>query len=371
MALDYPILVFVQLGTARAPWLFKNMERTRALFPKNNLVLISDNQNFIRKASRMGFNTHFHKISDEIQIALTLNRNDQVFRENFWRFSLERLLAVALFHATIPNASVLHIESDVMLFSSFPLKELAKCKKPIWLSANETQDCAALFFLSSQSDARWFLEQALLNIRQDPLITDMKLLRAIRLDNPKRVELFPTSSKEVFRITQESRVDRFNQITKMSSYFGGIFDVAGIGIWLTGINPRNTGGRVLRYDNSVTGDNVFSASSFAFRDSCLQVNASPSIRVHCLHIHSKNEVLLSTRGDKLLQRMIDESSTLRRGSRFSLKGWVASAYDIHQSVGGRFFITFALLLRLDILLTKLFAICPIQLRNFVKGRGKY
>lgn len=366
------IFAFVQLGESKAPWLFKNMERTRALFPDNEVLLISNNSKFIRRASKMGFRVYEHTIPSYIDELLEFNNEESEFRGNFWRYSLERLLALSLFQIQETDSPVLHVESDVMLLNGFPVDKISEVRVPMWLSANIAQDCAALFFIPDKASARWFMQHALKNIEEDTETTDMKLLIKIRLQNLSKVQLFPTSTQEIYRSIPEKKSERLDQITGMIKEFEGIFDVAGMGIWLSGINPRNTGGWVRRYDNSVTGDNNFFPTTFHYRGHSLYVGSSPPIKVYCLHIHSKNKILLSTRGERELVRLVQESHTLSKEARFSLLGWLTSAYDIYISVGKRFYVTLFLLVKGNIIWDRVRTRFPVLFQVIFQGvrRGK-
>jgi len=175
----------------------------------------------------------------------------------------------------------------------------------------------------------------------------MKVLYSIRKKSPGEIKLFPSTSAALADELLRSDKERFLENTKLTSYFGGIFDVLNMGMWLTGQNPRNQGGKVIRYEKYFTQDNDFDPNSFLLHNGCLSVGEQPRASVFNLHVHSKNLRLLSPRWNSELSKLVGESRTLAKKQRFSLSGYLGSQYDIFVSVEQNILIYLVILVKMD------------------------
>jgi hypothetical protein len=316
------------------------------VFPSIPLIFISDNDNHLDKAKKLGIDTFRYVATSEIDFIFDDSKHDQNFRSNFWRTSVERIFALSQFHEENPSGSVLHFESDVMLMPSFPWHEFNKLQNLAWGNTNTLLDCAAIFFSPSDAETKWLCEQLKLRISLDGLSTDMKALREIRELYPKKILLLPSTPPGVSTLSNFSQEKELPKITNHNEAFGGIFDFMEMGMWLTGENPRNLGGKVVRYrvfydDNRIT----FTPGFFRFQGGKLYVGGNDQTLLHNLHVHSKNRNLLSVRWVKELRNLVHSSETLSDEIRFSLTGWVGSTSDIYVSVGKRPLIALILVLK--------------------------
>jgi hypothetical protein len=192
----------------------------------------------------------------------------------------------------------------------------------------------------------------------------MTLLQIIRKSNPGVISLFPSSSLSIADDALRIDCPRFREVTALTNYFGGIFDVVNMGMWLTGQNPRNQGGKVIRYEHYFTQDNKFDDKSFSFENGCLFVGNTEPKLVFCMHVHSKNLRLLSTRWFKELTKLVEESSNLLNKSSFSFPGYFGSQYDIYVSVNRNILVYFAILVKYDRLLSRMKTLIGRLSKNF-------
>jgi hypothetical protein len=119
-------------------------------------------------------------------------------------------------------------------------------------------------------------------------------------------------------------------------------------MWLTGESSRNTGGRILRYQNLYSPQFYeLSSNSLGIRGGKLLINQSPAVTVHNLHIHSKNLKYFGKNWYSHLERSVEESKTLSNSSSFSIYGYLGAVVDIHQSTGKRPIVTMLILLKVD------------------------
>jgi len=340
----------VHLGTAKAPWVFSNLLRHTSVFPSIPLVFISDNDKHIMKAKRLGIDTFRYVVDSDNDSYFYGSEHNRNFRTNFWRTSVERIFALSQFHDLNPSISLLHFESDVMLLPSFPWNQFDTLQKLAWGNTTSQLDCAAILFSPLSSQTKWLCEQLKLRISVDGLSTDMKALREIRELNSKEIFLLPSSTPEISNLSYSGQKKEISTAIKYSEQFEGIFDFTEMGMWLTGENPRNLGGKVIRYkvfyDENVIS---FSPDFFLFQNGELLVGGDHKTLLHNLHVHSKNRNLLSVRWDKELRNLVQSSKTLSDAIRFSLTGWIGSASDIYVSVGKRPLVTLFLVFKFNTL----------------------
>lgn len=339
--------VIVHLGPARAPWVFSNLRRHFILFPKVSIVFISDQPSHLKKAKTLGCECYLYVPSCETELIFEKSTHSVSFRHNFWRTSIERLIAIQQYQHYLSEEKILHLESDVMLMPNFPWEKVAGLDSLTWLSANEFLDCAALLYSPTIQATDWLINEmkAHMELKQDA--TDMTLLRAIRNFNPGVISLFPSTALSIADEALRHDSARFLENTALTDYFGGIFDVTSMGMWLAGQNPRNQGGKMIRYEHYFPNDNQFDSKSFSLENGVLFVGNQNSRLVFSLHVHSKNLQLLSTKWRKELTKFVEDSSNLLNKSGFSFSGYFGSQYDIYVSVNRNFLVYFAILMKWD------------------------
>ena len=292
-----PSVVFVHLGKSPVEHLWLNLKRHLELFPNIPVSVIIDEKLHYKKIPK-GVGIHLFKRSKDYFENDGFRHIDQKFRRGFWRFSLERLFALEDFHQSLPDSSILHIESDVLLMPNFPWENLAQAKKPIWNYYNNDRDVSALLYLPTIEDTQKFVLRIKSELISNPLHTDMSVLSALRKKHNQDYELFPSLSlsvPELYNPLNNLENVIFEQISNSKNFPGGVFDAAPIGMWLTGHDPRNNYGHANLHDPSplISGDSVVEPSKVNYLlDSSFNLkvkseHADVAINVWCLHIHSK------------------------------------------------------------------------------------
>ena len=357
----------VHLGPARAPWVFTNINRHLRLFPYIPIAFISDRNSHLKKAAKLGIETYFYRPTRETDNIFENSSLDNTFRHNFWRTSVERMIAIQQYQTEAKQEKLLHIESDVMLMPNFPWSKVETRQKLMWLSADTFSDCAALLYSPSIEAIEWLIKELKKEVILNADATDMKILRSIRKKFPDDIELFPSTSPELADELLKSDTERFIENTKLTSYFGGIFDVLNMGMWLTGQNPRNQGGKVIRYEKYFNLDNDFNPNSFLLQSGSLMVGEQPFENVFNLHVHSKNMKLLSPRWNPELSKLVCESRTLAGKQKVSISGFLGSQYDIFVSVKRNIIIYIMILLKLDKFISKIKTHVNQSFRNSPKN----
>jgi hypothetical protein len=321
--------VFVHLGRAKAEHLWANLERFNDLFPQIPVVIILDDSSHLPKINSLDVEIFMFSRTDYVGNQLGMLNYDPEFREGFWRFSIERFMALNAWHQGNPQESFVHFESDVISMPDFPWKKLAEIRTLAWLRFNSVKDVAAILFSPNPDETRWLADLVCLEVARDPDLTDMTALSLISHTNASRVMILPTLNSELIPRDEVSAPQQISQIEKNVDLFGGIFDEAAIGMWLTGQDPRNHQGWIKRYIE--LPESYVDPSIFQF---VIGVNGGVSVTFNGkvvslfnLHVHSKQLSFFGRNWESRFRTDIESSGAQRRSRRLSLRIFAAIARD--------------------------------------------
>lgn len=329
------IITFVHLGEYPSPYLWTNIEQLIDRFPENEVALIYDTETFIKNRSILGLKLHKYERVESDQEVLGKQQVPMSFRRGYWRFTLERFLALHDFHERNTSAGILHIESDVLLLPGFPFELISSWANLMWCRCDDDRDVGSLLYSPTPESSRWLKEKILETIDSSGFITDMVILRRIARRFPNAVGYFPTE---------------FNQTNRQEINDFGIFDGAAIGLWLTGIDPRNYYG-ITRVRDTKTiynaGTNIEPWKStyyYSPNGGLFQKSSNVEVRIWNLHIHSKNLKLLGVDWESELIRYVHATKKVSMTTEFNLtifKDLIKTNYQQGQLLrfflGHRFF----------------------------------
>ena len=321
------VAVFIHLGKSPAKHLWLNLGRHKRLFPEIETYLIIDEERHIRNIPKDIKIIQFERKNQFLQQEI-MGGHDHKFRRGFWRFSLERLFALAEFHETIPNKGMLHIESDVLLMPNFPWHEVDSVNKSLWNNYNEERDVAALLYYPN-----FKIHSEIIIIVQDlltknPLHTDMTVLAEVRKMSTVPNSFFPSVARDVPDLKNLSNKAGSLFLEKIgdSSFFEtGIFDGAPIGMWLLGHDPRNNYGANIVHDLSpiVSGDSIIDPSrvdyEMDYHGNIIIASrlTQKKTTLWCLHVHTKSLKLFSPTWECELRQYVKLARNPSEISRFS------------------------------------------------------
>lgn len=261
----------------------------------------------------------------DLEIALDSMGADRTFRKGFWRYSLERLFALTAFHSEHPNTSVIHIESDILLFDDFPWGNFYGLPNLMWMPFNLERDVASIIYSPSANRSEWLEWQMLNLLKEDPGLSDMTLLRKIAVINRDHVEYFPMAESEDSPILQEwTDLEYRKRVTSSYPLFDGVMDGATLGMWLTGQDPRNNKGSTIRY-KSIPESAI---NTELLKGKMVATNRGLSIgnaRVLNLHIHSKDRKLLRPQYPAEIRICVNRSQSGKTLKQFSYWGFIELA----------------------------------------------
>ena len=318
-------LVLVHLGEELPDYLIKNLFYLKKSFPKEEIYLIIDSMNHVHNPKLSEIELFQYK-SNNLKLEESLNRisHTVIFRDGFWRKTIERIFAVTEFHKTFPDGSaILHIESDVLITPNFPLSKLNENTLPDlgWCPYSAEEDVAAILF-SRNLQSSLELEKCLIELlSEDHSLTDMTALNRVKDRLGRRVFYFPlTPVTENIKAskTSETIQENLSEINEYFDLFGGVFDSLSVGMYTWGIDPRNTYGFTLIHNNSQSKAQrayvipekqcVFLDSS----DSLIYRISNKEFNLFATHIHSKNIGLFEKVGSREMKKLV----TMKKSRHF-------------------------------------------------------
>jgi hypothetical protein len=341
------VAVFVHLGKSPVNHLWLNLQRHQRLFPQIKTYLILDEKRHLKNVPS-GIEIYFFKRESNFLDESVFNAHDQKFRRGFWRFSLERLFALAEFHKSIPQKSILHIESDVFLLANFPWSTLSSVETPMWNNYNFERDVSALLFYPNYQAHAKTIRQVQELLVENPGHTDMTILAELRNRYSDEYNFFPSLSNIVAELKNSLNQceSKFIERLKCTDIFeNGVFDAAPIGMWLLGHDPRNNYGKAFIHDPSpiASGDSIVDPSSVGYemddQGNLFLVSKLSGLKINlwCLHVHSKSLQIFSKNWDLELRKFVHMTNT-----PFPIAFFSKSALwnMLTQSMKGRTFMRF-------------------------------
>jgi len=296
-------LVFVHLGKRKAWYLKANVNRLRMTFPDLKIVVIHDSlsRQMVQRIKGVEF-YDYESAREDLEDAAEFNQNER-FRQGFWRLTTERLFALIQYHKSNQSDSILHIESDVLLFPNFPFETFSTLNQISWCRFNESKDVASILFLPDLAESKWFERELIRQFKINPETTDMNTLSVISALHSEKVGMLPSLpdfEKNTLQNRNNQKINtHFVELSHQYERFGGIFDPAAIGMWLCGIDPENTHGALVLHDPSFlhNGDSFVDPSGAHFvvsdEGNLFFKNKLELVPVFNLHVHSKDKKIFS------------------------------------------------------------------------------
>ena len=298
-------IVFVHLGTELPAYLAANIKRLQGMWPSTKITLVIDHE----LKPPEGTDVYFYRRNPEIQ--KLFSRSTET--DDFWAKSLERLFSLADYALSRDSESaILHVESDVLLMPNFPIIEMSKLHQLTWNRYNDKKDVGALVVIPNRQAARVFKKAIVETLENNPGITDMTLLSIVSNDLgvAQTFSNYLIPKNELYLGAQQS----LNPAAVSDFGLKGVFDPAQIGMWIAGLDPRNTFGFTKYQDKSFieNGDSEIDPSRIQFTLDQNQhlfgkMNSESEVPIWSLHIHSKNLKLFEDKWAGELDRLVSKS----------------------------------------------------------------
>jgi len=184
-------------------------------------------------------------------------RFDLQFRKGYWQFFKERFFYLEELIKQKSLTDVISMEYDILVYQNIqPLfQKLAKSHQTLrFVKDNETKGHPGFIYIPNYSILEHY-NQFLVSI-MDSGLEDMQSLVAYEKKYPTRVHYLPVLSEETtFRKPNRRSLEGHTTqnpsfLCEDASLFGCLFDSLAVGQWISGVDPRNTGGhKYTRYPN--------------------------------------------------------------------------------------------------------------------------
>jgi hypothetical protein len=313
---------FVHLGDELPRHLVLNISRFKKIFPDIPISLVVEQSCDVSKVIDSIWNIHLYdSANNDFSNFLSSLSHDNSFRDGFWVKTLERIFAFIQFHKTLDSGTkLLHIESDVILFPNFPWEELLNPQlQPLgWCAFNPDHDVAALLYSQSSKSSAMLEEYLTRALAENLDLTDMTALNRLTKMCPDHIFYFPSFIEDLQEVDNSMETiwrGNLDPRLRLTGKFNGVFDGAAYGMYLAGIDPRNTFGRKLLHSESII-TNSHSYVKPQFWNYSMDINGnlwlktgSRAIPIYCLHIHSKNLKLFDNDWRIELNRLINLPET--------------------------------------------------------------
>ncbi len=325
-------LVFIHLGTHEAKWLLHNVLRTKQQFPSSKVLVVSDNDSLIIEYRKHDVETfRYEKTSLDLELEGN-TKWDLSFRTRFWLETSRRFVALAAAQEWL-KCPVLHVESDVTISPTLDLSAFRRLEKPLCFGlVSPGIGVGALVYSRDQEASQDLARFVIDRYTELPATNDMEILGAFAEQQHEQVSILPTAPRHDSNIFKSNTELEFRKATsELFNHFGGIFDVATIGQFLAGKDPRNHQG--FREIYTVPSDHCVNPSAVKFRvgkDGNLvfsEEEYGPQVPILSLHVHSKDLRFFRPATDS---RILSRRVRLYRGvpvREFSIWGFRETAYS--------------------------------------------
>lgn len=280
------VIIFVSLGPKLPQYLIENLLRTQRIFKSNKVVLITDS---IRTDPRLKGIEQFLvcTLEDKYNKVINSIKRDTNFRSGFWKFTILRYFAIHEYFLLNDKSQILYVESDVWLSKNFPIEKFERFDFIAFPCSAINQGVASTLFLPSILFSEKFINFIEKYLLDSPEATDNDILGSALLDlGSETIRVLPS-----FLPDADSYSDYLNNQTRMGiEHFGGIFDAASWGQYLTGLDPLNSNGQREIYLDQL--HHFVQPSRFEIEitesDAILIKKGVQSQELFSLHIHSKD-----------------------------------------------------------------------------------
>lgn len=292
-------IVLVYLGPHIPEYFWDNVGHILEVQEKYSIDIITSGNDLKNAITNERVRYFVYSPTTELDEQLAKLEIDHKFRDGFWRYSLERLFAITQHHRNVPQEKILHFESDILVMPNFPFTLFESLDAIFWPRVDVSRDVASIIFLPSLAKSREFENTMLEILEESKSIDDMMILSHVARAKKVPIGILPSvSSTESSLVNTKSNIQK-TEVDAISSgfkIFNGIFDPAGIGIWLTGTDPRNHFGFTKRYDkNERLPNGLYVNPSLGVYEvnqlGHLSLRESDFVTpIYNLHIHSKNRI---------------------------------------------------------------------------------
>ena len=232
-----PTIVFVHLNSPVPRYLQLNMISTIKKFPDAKVVLIHNNKKTNQIHSNL-WKFEYQPGAISLSIENSLN-HPKDFRNNFWFSAIQRFDALRLYIEK-SNEPILHLESDVIISTDFPLEKFIMSEiKIAFPVVAKNRGVASSVFIRDLETAEKLIHFADETSSVNSNTTDMEILAGFFEENQDKAVMLAFGPNSASAYDESFILER---VLPAFEIFSGIFDGNDIGVYLFGTDPRNARG---------------------------------------------------------------------------------------------------------------------------------
>jgi hypothetical protein len=280
------IVAFFYAGKKIPVYQVKHLLDFQKRFSTIDLYFITDSDHTIKYLNNLGIKTFFYDIKKSDLNALTHYKlNNDLLSKALVRFyGLQALMA----HIQKP---MILVESDVWIANNFPFNKFMSLNHEMaYPLLYKGSAIASTVFFRDRKSVNNFIKYIEKELSVQPSLTDMQLLWGYQYENESRVVILPTSinCNAAFNSSSEAQVN--SKISENITLFGGLFDGATWGQFITGEDPRNLLG-IQRIYHRLRHHSVNPQKYRIYINNSEEIEVkieSIALPLYSLHIHSKD-----------------------------------------------------------------------------------
>ena len=271
-------------------YLERNAINLTLTFPDHEVVVVSDSTDSLSKLNKVGVETWLcsNPLASNTEI-VDLSSHNSKFRDNFWLKTVLRFFALEEYMSQHPAESVLHLEGDVWISQSFPFAILEELVTGIaYPLKTVNQGIASTVYIADLNSLKVLNEFVKQSFKDDAFSTDVSVLGKFHHIFPEHFTNLPTALPEKSFLLEQTSPESSDILSENLESFRGLFDASSLGIYYTGIDPRNNWGfreLFVCLDHKIN----FSKCRLVMNNSLPSIDfQDSSYPVYSLHIHSKD-----------------------------------------------------------------------------------
>jgi hypothetical protein len=286
--------LFSHFGETIPKHLTLNIERTLDLFQTEQIVLVTN-------AAKAKFRHPNVVVLHPGNLSWNRERpqlsQDMRFWNGWWQKTFDRLFLIRPVHELFPSQSLLQVESDTILFPSFPFRQLAQINKLAWPGYSKDADVASVIYSPNPQLSSRFDSELMALLAESQNTTDMKALNQIG----RRI------ASDYFELPEFINAGSSSKNEPLLESIG-LFDGLSHGEWICGRDPRAHWGIGKR--KMVTPKSSINSKwplQYSISQGQLRVKvAEIDYNVHNLHVHSKELYFFSVANNEIVEQIIEK-----------------------------------------------------------------
>jgi hypothetical protein len=303
-------IALVYLGNTLPRYVIDNLNYLKDVVPSGSLIFISEDNKSLEKVARIGIETW--KCSDpndswnKVKAKLS---HPEAFRNGFWFKTTARFFAI-LEYMQNTEESVLQIEADVWIAKNFPFTKFEEIIDKIAFPLESmTTGAASILWIPNLELMQTLIKFAEIEFSKDGHSTDMTILGQFSIENPNITFVLPSllsNSHNLENDTSEVLDNSFSQYVQ----FDGLFDPLTYGLFLLGIDARNSRGYKILFSRPSAHTVPAETYNYSFEEDILHVESrtKEKLPLYCLHVHSKDRSIFNNRRrSRTLMKRIEQS----------------------------------------------------------------